>query len=113
MRILLLSMAIILVPLSHAQNGVNQAAVNKMIKDFKAKGILNDIQAKEVEQKINNISPKQWGAIKQQAQQMNKEAAVPATNTTNSVDAAAGLIDTNSPEFKKTMERMKGILEQE
>lgn len=113
MHRLILTLIFLFSSFSQAQDGVSKAAVNKMIQDFKAKGILNDSQAKEVEQKINNISPDQWGAIKQQAEQMKKEGAIPATNTSNSVDSAAGLIDTNSPEFKKTMERMKGILEEE
>lgn len=114
MRLLLLSLFLSLtfavLPLNKAY-GTDEATVDKMLKQFLSKGILNEEQAKEARQKLKEISPEQWAQIRAQAEQMKKEGRVPAQETSNNVDAAAGLIDTNSPEFQKTMENMRGILE--
>lgn len=90
---------------------VDEKAVQKMISEFQSKGILNEEQAQEVRVKIKNIPPEKWKKIEEQAARLHQERRAPAQETTNSVDAAAELIDTNSPEFKKTMERMKAVLD--
>jgi transposase len=105
-----LSLTLAAFPVSNAY-GTDEATVNKMLKQFQSKGILNEEQAAEARKKLKEISPEQWSQIKAQAQQMKKEGRVPAQQTSNNVDAAAGLIDTDSPEFQDTMKKMKGILE--
>lgn len=89
----------------------DEATVNKMLQQFEAKGILNKEQAKEAKQKLREITPEQWAQIKKQAEQIKKEGRIPASQTSNNIDAAAGLIDTKSPQFKKTMEDMRKIIE--
>lgn len=90
---------------------VDQAAVNKMLKQFQAKGILNAEQANEAKNKLQQITPEQWGQIRKQAEQMKADGRVPAAAATNDVDAAAQMLDPNSPEFQQTMDKLKGILE--
>lgn len=97
--------------LSGFSQEVDQAAVNKMLQQFQAKGILNAEQAQEAKTKLQQITPDQWAQIRKQAEQMKAEGRVPAAQTTNDVDAAAQMLDPNSPEFQQTMDKLKGILE--
>lgn len=89
----------------------DEATVNKMLQQFQAKGILNKEQAQQARQKLGEITPEQWAQIRKQAEKIQKEGRLPASQTSNTVDAAAGLIDTKSPEFQKTMEDMRKIIE--
>ncbi|GEM_PF-4984808 len=95
---------------SLSSSATDPKAVNDMLEQFQAKGILNQDQAKEAQIKLNQITPEQWAQIRKQAQLMQTQGRVPSQETQNSVDAAAGLIDTNSPAFQKTMNEMKSIL---
>ncbi|MCF8058334.1 MAG: hypothetical protein K9K67_03500 [Bacteriovoracaceae bacterium] len=103
---------LLLASLSFSLNAADPATVSSMLEQFQAKGILNQEQAKEAQTKLNQITPEQWAKIRKQAEHMKAEGRVPAQETQNSVDAAAGLIDTNSPVFQKTMSDMKKILEE-
>lgn len=87
--------------------------IKKMLNDFKSKGILNEEQANEAMGKLQKITPEQWEQIRQQASQMDASGKVKNVNVSNDVDTAAGMIDTNSDEFKETMQRMRSILEEE
>jgi DNA-binding MarR family transcriptional regulator len=107
----LLFIVALMFSLSSFSQEVDQAAVNKMLQQFQAKGILNAEQAQDARNKLQQITPEQWGQIRKQAEQMKAEGRVPAANTANDVDAAAQMLDPNSPEFKQTMDKLKGILE--
>lgn len=111
MKALIAIACTLLFPFSSSAQEVDSATVNKMLKDFQNKGILNKEQAAQAEKKLGKITPEQWAQIKKQAQQMKAQGKIPDTKVGNNVDSAAQMIDTNSPEFKATMEKMKAILD--
>lgn len=110
-KLILTTLTLISLPLFSQE--VDSQTVSKMLQQFQDKGILNAEQAEAAKSKLNQITPDQWAQIRKQAESMKAEGRVPAQTTTNNVDAAAKMIDPNSPEFKETMGKLKGILDQQ
>ncbi len=82
--------------------------VSQMLNQFGQKGIISKEELKKAQEKLGKISPEKWKQINAYANsQMDKKGRTPSSNN---VDEAAAKIDTDSAEFKQTMQDLQKIM---
>lgn len=87
---------------------IDESDVSQMLNQFGQKGIISKEELKKAQAELGNISPEKWKKINNYANsQMNKRGRTPSSNN---IDEAAAQIDTDSVEFKQTMQDLKKIM---
>ncbi len=93
---------------STAVHAIDENDVAQMLNQFGQKGIISKEELKKAQAKLGNISPEKWKKINAYANsQMDAKGRTPSSNN---VDEAAAKIDTNSAEFKQTMQDLQKIM---
>tara|TARA_Y100000296_G_C5065358_1_gene202048 strand:- start:103 stop:453 length:351 start_codon:yes stop_codon:yes gene_type:complete len=89
-------------------SAIDESDVSQMLNQFGQKGIISKEELIKAQEKLKNISPDKWKKINAYANsQMDAKGRTPSSNN---IDEAAANIDTNSAEFKNTMEDLKKIM---
>ena len=102
MKVLLLSFLV-----STITFAVDKNDVKIMMQQFEEKGLLQGVDLKQAEQRLENISSEQWKQINSMVKGSNGVMRTPASNN---IDSAAQNVDTNSKEYQEVNKKLRMIL---
>lgn len=96
--------------LPYSSFAINDADVDKMVKEFERSGIIPPGEADRVRAEIGKISPQQWKEIEGMAQEYQKQMNSP--DVQNNLGSAVHNVNTDSDQFRNISSDLKKIMQE-